>query len=82
MSNLKMNFIMDLFKTSLIFLGNLSSAYSGSFKTSSLEIKSFAKEMKNIDIPTARLDKKNLKQDCNNVVSDYKKSFAKTKNNG
>ncbi len=70
---------MNLLKTSLILLGNVSSAYSGSFKTSSPEIEAFRKEIKNIDYPSPREDRENLRNDCNNVAKDYKRAFDKYK---
>lgn len=73
---------MNILKASFLLLGNVSSAYSGSFRSSSAEIKKMEEEMKNIDIPTTRTDRKNLKQDCNNVVKDYRKSFDNKKSNG
>lgn len=73
---------MNILKTSFLLLGNMSSAYSGSFRSSSSEIKKMEEEMKNIDIPTTRTDRKNLKQDCNNVIKDYRKSFDNKKSNG
>lgn len=70
---------MNILKASLLLLGNVSSAYSGSFKSSSYGIEVFRKEMRNIEYPSPREDKQNLKNDCNNVVKDYKKAFNKYK---
>gem|GEM_PF-2507204 len=78
----KMGYIMNILKASFLLLGNVSSAYSGTFRSSSPEIKKIEEEMKNIDIPTAKTDRQNLRQDCNNVVKDYKKSFDNKKSNG
>lgn len=78
----KMGYIMNILKASFLLLGNVSSAYSGTFRSSSPEIKNIEEEMKNIDIPTAKTDRQNLRQDCNNVVKDYKKSFDNKKSNG
>lgn len=64
-------------KTLLLLFGNILSAYSGGFRTSSPEIKDFRKEIKNLDYPAPRMDKKNLKKDCNNIARDYKKAFEK-----
>ncbi|VDH05024.1 Uncharacterised protein [Bergeyella zoohelcum] len=74
-----MSNIMSILKASFVLLGNISSAYSGTFKNSSSEIQQLRKEMRNLDYPSPKLDKQNLKNDCNNVAKDYKKAFDKYK---
>lgn len=66
-------------KTLLLLFGNISSAYSGAFRTSTPEIKDFRKEINNLEYPYPRLDKQNLKKDCNRVAKDYKNAFEKYK---
>lgn len=72
----------NILKTSLLLLGNVSSAYSGALRTSLPEIKDFREELKNLDYPSPSRDKQNLKKDCKRVAKDYKKAFDKYKNNG
>lgn len=69
----------NILKAYLLLLGNVSSAYSGAFRTSLPEIKNFREEVKNLDFPSPRTDKQNLKKDCNSVARDYKKAFDKYK---
>lgn len=72
-----MNSIADIFKTSFILLGNITSAYSGSFKNLSPKMQRYSKEIKNIEYPSTRIDRQNLKEDCKNAVKEYRKSFKK-----
>lgn len=74
-----MSNIMSILKASFVLLGNISSAYSGTFKSSSSEIQQLRKEMRNLDYPSPKLDKQKLKNDCNNVAKDYRKAFDKYK---
>ncbi|OYX81282.1 MAG: hypothetical protein B7Y83_17395 [Flavobacteriales bacterium 32-34-25] len=58
----------DLFK-------DVSKSLSGTYKNNDEEIQQLINELHNEEIPSARNDRTNLKNDGSNVVRDYKKAF-------